>query len=407
MKITSDREHFKKLIKIASDITIGSITPIITWFCIGLIIDTKLVTVFTITYPLQFVTLLIINIFGTGANIEGTKHNRPELVNSSFLMGILATVIVFGTLAINAQSYMEFMKLSDESLVTFAVYSILSLGIVTIFCLSMEKLYFNDKETVGLKYRFIYNIISFSVIIGMSLITKNQVVIVTVALLSISIYMVIIIIKEKLYVVHKFDYNISNNIKYKLKSITGNIIKIGIFLFGIQNVNSFGLEYTIAMNFVALTTDTQWDAVSSITVVAEVDLSRGVFDYKKHMRNAYKLVSILMASSILMIIGLHGAYNVNLKLVLTYYCIEAISFIIWAYYDMDATILQLEISSKKATVVGILAHSIQLLICVGLNSPFCTAIALVTNSLVQLIGYGWFVRKHKQRYIKPQLLEGS
>ena len=38
-----------------------------------------------------------------------------------------------------------------------------------------------------------------------------------------------------------------------------------IYLFGLSNALEFGEKYTVALNFVALITDTQWDSFDAIT----------------------------------------------------------------------------------------------------------------------------------------------
>ena len=67
-----------------------------------------------------------------------------------------------------------------------------------------------------------------------------------------------------------------------------------IFLFGLSNALEYGEKYAVALNFVALITDTQWDSFEAISTVAKIDISRRKFNYKEHRKNAYKLLSILL-----------------------------------------------------------------------------------------------------------------
>lgn len=60
----------KRLLRIAFNSAIFSFIPILSWFCLGLIVDKNLANIFTLTYPLQFIWLLLKSIFGTGANIS-------------------------------------------------------------------------------------------------------------------------------------------------------------------------------------------------------------------------------------------------------------------------------------------------------------------------------------------------
>ena len=55
----------KRLLRIASNSAIISFIPIISWLCLGLLVDKNLVNVFTLTYSLQFILELLKSIFAT------------------------------------------------------------------------------------------------------------------------------------------------------------------------------------------------------------------------------------------------------------------------------------------------------------------------------------------------------
>ena len=62
-----------RLLRIAVNSVVFSFIPILSWFCLGLLVDKNLANVFTLTYPLQFIYELLKSIFGTGANISKEK----------------------------------------------------------------------------------------------------------------------------------------------------------------------------------------------------------------------------------------------------------------------------------------------------------------------------------------------
>ena len=72
----------KRLLRIASNFAIFSFIPILSWFCLGLLVDKNLVNVFTLTYPLQFIWALMKSIFATGANISKEKDKNENAVLS-------------------------------------------------------------------------------------------------------------------------------------------------------------------------------------------------------------------------------------------------------------------------------------------------------------------------------------
>ena len=59
----------KRLLRVSFDIFISSVTPILTWFLLSIILDKKLINVFTLTYPLQCLSGILTAIFGMGASI--------------------------------------------------------------------------------------------------------------------------------------------------------------------------------------------------------------------------------------------------------------------------------------------------------------------------------------------------
>ena len=63
----------KRLLKISFDIALLSFVPILSWFCLSLIIDKNLINIFTLVYPIQFIFCALKCIFATGANISKEK----------------------------------------------------------------------------------------------------------------------------------------------------------------------------------------------------------------------------------------------------------------------------------------------------------------------------------------------
>src|SRR5574344_2695355 len=78
-----------KLLKISFNKTIFSAVPIISWLLLGLIIDKNLVNIFSLTYPVQFVYLFLLSLFGTAPNI----NEKRDKDNGASLSGILLGTI--------------------------------------------------------------------------------------------------------------------------------------------------------------------------------------------------------------------------------------------------------------------------------------------------------------------------
>lgn len=383
-----------RYLKISFNLCVGSIIPIICWFFIGMILDKQLINVFSITYPLQFLYSVLLHIFGTGANINKEKNKNENIVFSSFLIGSIITILIFGFIAINVDNYLRFFGYDIETYKIFTLYSILFLGLSVIFYILIEKLYFEDRESLAIKYCLIFNLTNFLTLIGSAIITKNQCISTFLALFVAIIYIIFIFIK--LFDLKHFTFNIFKNFIYESSSICSDILFLIVFLFGLKNVNSYGIEYLGAVNFVALVTDTQWDSLEAVTIIAKIDIAKERFNNKKHLIYAYKLTALLLSTSIIMMFTLYKNYNLDILLVLKYFSFEFFNFLIWVKYATDNVLLQLKYSAFKSTSIKFIANIVRFTISL-LPTPFCTACGQFTSSLIQFLSYHFMVKKHKKK----------
>lgn len=372
----------KRLLRIASNLAIFSFIPILSWFCLGLLVDKNLVNVFTLTYPLQFIFALLKSIFATGANISKEKDKDENAVLSGMTAGTVVGLIIFGLFAINAKKYVEFMNMDFEIYKEFAVYSILQLYIQLVFSFVLEKLYFDGEEKKANKYCIQLNLLNFIVLIITAIFTKNKMIIAGITLMAIFVYVLVVAIKQ--YKKFKFELHIIKYIKYESVEIANNILFFLIFLFGLSNAMEFGEKYTVALNFVALITDTQWDSFEAISTVAKIDISKNEFNYKEHRNNAYKLDVILMVTTFIMLLISYRFYELDLGITLIYLSFELINFIIYPVYEIKTCYLQLTKFAKEITTNKINAGILRIFISL-LKTPYCTGIGQVTSSLYQFL----------------------
>lgn len=274
----------------------------------------------------------------------------------------------------------------------FAIYSVIQLYIQLVFSFVMEKLYFEGKEKLANKYMLTLNILNFGILIGTSLLTKNKTAVVITTLISIFIYTLYVTIKQ--YKKFKFEVQLLNNIKYESVSIARDVFFFLTYLFGFSNVLEFGNEYTTALNFVALITDTQWDSLGAIDTVAKIDISKGKFNYKVHRKNAYKLLGILLFTSFLILLLTYRFYELNLVIILLYLSVEVVNFLVEPLYELKVCYLQLTNKFKtKVTTNKIAASGIRTLASF-LKTPFCTAIGQSLSMLEQLLIVNILFYKH-------------
>ena len=372
----------KRLLKVSFDALIFSFIPILSWFMLGLLVDENLVNVFSLTYPIQFIWAMMRSIFGVGPNIYKEKYNDNNVVMSSMIMGIIIGFLVFGFIALNIDLYISFMNMDINIYHNFALYSVIQLYIQLIFAFILQKLYYEDKNDLANKYTISLNLFNFIVLVICSLIFKNQICIIVITLLLLLLFVIFIFIRE--INKFKFSFHLLDFIKYDSVDVCNNLFFFIIFMFGLSNAASYGVEYMAALNFVALITDTQWDAFDSISTVAKIDIARGNFNYKEHRNNAYKLLVILFVSVLLLFGIMYPLYELNLILVLIYFLFEMVNFFIYPIYRIKTCFLQLEYSCLITTSNKFISSSLRT--CLSfLKTPFCTGIGQVSSSIYQFI----------------------
>ena len=383
----------KRLLRISFNSAFFSFIPILSWFALGLIVDKNLTNIFTLTYPIQFVWTLLKAIFGTGANISKEKDKNDNAVLSGMTLGIIVGTIIFGFIILNIESYIKFMNMEVSIYREFAIYSVIQLYLNLVFSLVLEKLYFENKEKLANKYCIKLNILNFIVLVMSALIIKDKMTIVITTLSAIFMYVFIVTIKQ--YKKFKFSCNVINFIKYDSVEIFNNLAFFLIFLFGLSNALEYGATYAIALNFIALITDTQWDAFDAISTVAKIDISQNKFNYKEHKRNAYMLLGILLTTVFLMFITLYGLYELDLIITLIFLSFELVNFIIYPIYKIKTCYLQLEYSATKTTTNKIASSGLRMVLSL-LKTPYCTGIGQVCSSIYQFISINiMFYRNYK------------
>lgn len=383
----------KRLLRISSNLSVFSLIPILSWFMLGLIVDKNLINIFTLTYPFQFICGLMKSIFATGANISKEKDKNEDAVLSGMTIGTIVGFIIFGVCAINLKSYIEFMNMDYQIYKEFTLYSIWQLYIQLVFSFVLEKLYYEGKEKIANKYCMQFNLLNFMVLMLSAYFLKNRMHIVMITLSTILIYTLIITVKS--YRKFNFKLNILNFIRYESVNIVNNILFFIIFLFGLSNALEYGEKYVFALNLIALITDTQWDSFEAISTVAKIDISKGKFNYREHIKNAYKLLTIMLITVFLMLAISFRFYKLDLLITFIYLSFELVNFIIYPIYNIQTCYLQLERLGKSVTVNKTFAGILRMLISL-LKTPYCTGMGQVSSSIYQFISVNiMFHRNYK------------
>lgn len=372
----------KKLLRIGFDLSLLSFVPILSWFLLGIIVDKNLINIFTLTYPLQFISYIIKSIFSTGANISKEKDKDENAVMSGLLLGTVISFFIFALILFNIDNYISFMNMDVKIYKTFAIYSVLQLFISLEFTMIQDKLYYEEKNKLANIYSILFNLLNFVLLIGTSLITKQQGIIITVTLLPLFIFTLYIYLKNSNK--FKFEINILNWIKYNSVELFNNIAFFIIYMFGLSNALEYGEIYGNVLTFVSLITDTQWDTAEAITIASNIDISKSNFNYKTSRNNAYKLLLLLVGTSVIMFLLLFSFYDLNLKITLIYFSFELINFCMFPIYKIKTCYLQLEYSSLKTTSNKIISSILRMSVSL-LKTPYCTGFGQICSSIYQFV----------------------
>lgn len=381
----------KQLLKISFDQMLLSLTPILSWFCLSLLIDPEIINVFTLVYPLQYIYYIINSPLAIGANISKIKDRNKNAVMSGMLVGIVLALGIFGLVLLNIDPYIEFMNMDAKFYRTFTIYAVVILAMQTIFSFILSKLYYEEKNSTANKYSIMFNLLSFVSVNGMALLTKDQNLIITVALGMMGIFTLYVVARnwEKF----RFRINLRKCLKYDSVSFFGYLMSFFIFLFGLSNALEYGEQYALAITFVALITDTQWDVLDSVTTLAKIDIAKRKFNFWKSLRNAYVLLGVLLASMAVMFVALFNNYDLDLGLTLIYFGFEIVSFVIEPVAYLQVPYLQLEWSASKTTVNRMIGRVIRMALSL-LPTPFCTGIGEIGSVGYQVLTFNMIFNKH-------------
>ena len=382
----------KRLLRISFDTFITSVTPIISWFLLGILVDKNLINVFSLMYPIQFVVRSVQSIFGTGANVSAIKDNNKNNIFSGFLFGTIIGLIVLGFIGLNIDNYILFMDMDIKIYKVFAIYALVQTFWQLILNLILVKLYYEDNNKIANKYSFTFNIINFISLVIMGILSNNQILISLVSLSITGLYIIYLLFKN--IKITNLTIKLKNWIKYDSVELVEEISMLIIYLFGFKHAFNYGEKYILAVSFATLITDTQWDVACAIKTIAQIDITKKTFSLKEHLKNSRKLIYILVTSSLLMGLILYSFYVPNIEATLIIWLIEIISMYMYPIYITNLTYIQLEYSAIKAVIIKEISNSIRIL-CTMIPSPFCTSIGLILGVIYQLIATKYVIVKNK------------
>ncbi len=360
----------KRLLQISLDTLLISILPIIMWIILGFTITKEISNVFSLTYPLQFFYMIFVSLFAIGPNIASKKNNNEDIVYSNMLFGLLIVGLLTLILVINVNTYIKLMNMNVNTYHHFCIYSIIWMYLSFIMQTIMQKLYYDNKNNESNKINIIFNLTNFILIIILTCILKDYIAIIITLVID---FLIVFFVFIKYYKKAKFCLQIKENIKYTSFNILRNLGMFLIYGVGFGNSFSYGEKYATAINFESITTDTQWDMLYSVDTAAKIDLAENKFNYKESRKNAYKLLSILIFTILIMNFTLYWYFKPDLIILVIILAVQIIDMLIDPLKTLRMSYIQINDNNKKHNVFYLLSRLIRLL-CSFIPSAFCTYI---------------------------------
>ena len=145
---------------------------------------------------------------------------------------------------------------------------------------------------------------------------------------------------------YKLKFEVLKNMKYVSNDIFDRLGMFIIYFIGWKNTLEFGAIYLVAINFETLIMDAQWDMSYSIITAATIDASKDNLKYKESLKNGYKLVGLLISSSIIMGIPLYFYYKPVLSIIAIFVGIQFIDILVLPKIWIKQQYCQINYSQK-------------------------------------------------------------
>ena len=162
-----------------------------------------------------------------------------------------------------------------------------------------------------------------------------------------------------------------------------NLSMFLIYGIGFGNSFAYGTKYLNAINFEALTTDSQWDVLTSIETASRIDLAKDKFNYKESLKNAYKLLALLFASTFIMNIVLYWYYTPDLGVLSILLLVQFIDMLLFPIEAYRLNYIQINMNDKKTNLNYSISRVIRIL-CSFIPSAFCTYIGQLFSTAYSL-----------------------
>ena len=387
----------KRLFRIGTSIFSKSIFPVLTWILLSVTIAPEISNVFSLTYPIQFISLTLFYLFGSGANIKAKREKNDAAIQSGMFVGTFVFLLITTLLIVNINGYLSFFNVDVSFYRVLTIYAIFFEFLRYVLSIILEKLYFEAKEKIAYIISFLFNFTNFLIVVIVSLLTKNQIAIALSSLIPSTIFIFALFCSQlKKF---KLDLNFLSNFKYESSGIVCCIVIFLTYFFSYGNAFQFGPEIILVITFTNLITDSQWDSFEAVSTTVKIDTSSGNYNHKTSTKNQIIYSMVVALSSILFFLIFFDIYKINLKIGLIFLFFNIVDMMLSPiYYGFDSFI-QLEYSPTKNIINHLLGYAIRFSIGTFMRNEYCIIIAQIVSSLFMCI-FSLYIRFAKYKIDK-------
>ena len=392
----------KRVFRIGGGLFIYSIIPILSWITLSFVLkDSRIINVFSIIYPIQFLWSILRLMFASGANIRKEREKDPNAVWNGIFWGTIFAAIIFAIPLVFVDKFILFMGQDPAVYRIYVIYAIALLFLQVLFSLIIEKLYFEDREKTANIHLVAFNLITFVSIVLLSWLIPNKLIAVLVTLGILLIYIICLYVWQ--FKKFKIDFKFYRNFRYESANIISSLAMLIIYLFGFKIAFSAGPEFLAGISIVALCTDSQWDSLGAIATIAKIDISKGRYDFRKEVKNAYAYLSVAVTTSVAMTIGLFFANQVDPRIVFSILAFQVADMLVYPYRQILSAFTQIEYSATLNTIINLSFEGIRTVLSVFLLTPYCTQIGQIVQGVFTCVVFT-IIRIVKYRIVDKKLV---
>lgn len=327
----------KRLFNIAVTAGLQSLLPILLWIILSVVRKDAVISEgFTYTYPFQFIYILIFDTLTTGA----LKLCKLKQGDFRVALGVIITAFIIITaigslMIINMETTVSIIG-TDMTHSDIIAFGILNLSIDIIPCSISKYLIYTGDELESFKLTIKYYLGRIPIAIILALAIENRAV--SLISISLSFFILTMVLCWGKYLRHaKASKWMFNGVRYALGDMGYSLGMLVIYTFGINKLAQ-SAAMIASYNAYALCTDTQWDVLSSgIDTDATIDISEGRYKILTNFKRYVIYSLILLATSIVLMLGLRMMIPFGLKMAFMILAIECGLFPIYAFkYNLNS-----------------------------------------------------------------------